>query len=200
MRAELDQMIAHLDIIPSFQEVSREQYSITEDDKWKTYTFYIMGQRFNYYSSLCPRTAAVLDRIPKLQMAFFSILAPGKHIPRHCGVTKGLLRCHLGLRVPQDRESCWMEVGGVRCVWEEGKAIVFDDRYPHEVWNNTGEARAVLLIDVDRPMKPLAAALHRILMWGLNKSAYIVNARRNAAIWEGRLRERLSHGSGTTPA
>ena len=34
-----------------------------------------------------------------MMTAFFSILAPGKHIPPHRGPYKGLLRYHLGLQV-----------------------------------------------------------------------------------------------------
>jgi len=35
--------------------------------------------------------------------------------------------------------------------WEEGKALVFDDSYEHEVWNRTDEDRVVLLWDVWHP-------------------------------------------------
>jgi aspartyl/asparaginyl beta-hydroxylase (cupin superfamily) len=35
--------------------------------------------------------------------------------------------------------------------WEEGKCIVFDDTFEHEVWNRTDEERLVLLIDLWHP-------------------------------------------------
>ena len=35
--------------------------------------------------------------------------------------------------------------------WDEGKVILFDDSYEHEVRNDT-ELRAVLFLDIDRPM------------------------------------------------
>ena len=31
--------------------------------------------------------------------------------------------------------------------WKEGKCLVFDDAYEHEVWNKTGEERVLLLVD-----------------------------------------------------
>ena len=35
-----------------------------------------------------------------MKSAFFSILAPGKHIPKHYGKHKGIIRYHLALKVP----------------------------------------------------------------------------------------------------
>ncbi|HET8702065.1 MAG TPA: aspartyl/asparaginyl beta-hydroxylase domain-containing protein [Nitrococcus sp.] len=194
MRAELDGILRFRDHIPRFQDVSADQYRISPDDQWRTFILYGFGYRSRLNCELCPKTAALLERIPGLQTAFFSILAPGKQIPRHRGVTKSLIRCHLALIVPQEREQCYMDVGGVRCVWESGRAVVFDDRYPHEVHNNTGEERAVLLIDVERPMRRRAAVLSRIMLSLLRRTAYVVEARRNLALWEQRLHAHLAKG------
>jgi beta-hydroxylase len=32
----------------------------------------------------------------------FSMHEPGTHLPRHRGVTKGMVTCHLGLKIPAD--------------------------------------------------------------------------------------------------
>jgi beta-hydroxylase len=88
-----------------------------------------------------------------------------------------------------------MDVGGVRCVWEEGRAFVFDDRYPHEVHNDTPEERVVLLIDVERPMRSRARILSRFSMWVFRRTAYVAEARRNLAISEQRLRAYLAEES-----
>ena len=40
-----------------------------------------------------------------MKLAFFSILAPGKHIPEHRGSLKGVIRYHLALKVPEPRHS-----------------------------------------------------------------------------------------------
>lgn len=42
------------------------------------------------------------ERLAGLTSAWFSILAPGHHIPSHAGVSKGVVRCHVGLVVPRD--------------------------------------------------------------------------------------------------
>lgn len=191
VHAELKEILRYREHIPRFQDVSADQYRISPDDQWRTFILYGFGYRSRLNCELCPKTAALLQRIPGLQTAFFSILAPGKHIPRHRGVTKSLIRCHLGLVVPRERERCYMDVGGVRCVWENGRAFVFDDRYPHEVHNDTAEERAVLLIDVERPMRRRAVVLSRIMLSLLRRTAYVAEARRNLALWEQRLQAHL---------
>ena len=98
-------------------------------------------------------TTRILESIPDMFTAFFSVLAPGKHIPLHRGPYRGLLRCHLALVVPEPRQDCWIEVGGETSTWEEGRCIVFDDTYRHRVENNTGGRRVVLFIDVKRPLE-----------------------------------------------
>jgi beta-hydroxylase len=191
IRAELENVLRYREDIPRFQDVSPDQYRISPDDMWKTFVLFGFGFRASLNCELCPKTTALLQKIPKLQTAFFSILAPGKHVPKHKGVTKGFVRCHLGLIVPKKREKCYMDVGDVRCVWEEGKAFVFDDTFPHEVYNDTDEERSVLLIDVERPMTRQGTFVSRIAMSLLKKTAYVVDARKNQEMWDKRLRSRL---------
>ena len=68
--------------------------------------------------------------------------------------------------------------------WEEGRCFVFDDTYDHEVWNKTDQERVVLLIDVDRPMRPIGRLISRFLMFGVSRSAYVQDARKNLKAWE----------------
>ena len=79
------------------------------------------GEPSELHRRLCPETAKALDTVPKLQTACFSGLGPGKHVPRHRGGTKGLVRCHLGLEIPGDKQRCRMEVGDESFSWEERK-------------------------------------------------------------------------------
>lgn len=69
-----------------------------------------------------------------------SALKPGTHIVRHCGPTNHRLRLHLGIKVPP---LAAIKVGDVPArSWEEGKVMVMDDSFEHEVWNNnTKETR-----------------------------------------------------------
>jgi beta-hydroxylase len=134
-----------------------------------------------------PRTAALLESVPGLQSAWFLILAPRYHIPRHRGITKTVLPAHLGLVVPQDRDRCPMQVDRERVSWESGKSFVFDDLYPHEVWNDTDEERVVLIFDFDRPIRLPGRILNRALMWRIERTAYFKDAERNLKDWDQRL-------------
>ena len=192
IREELDKLLEDRAALPSFQDISPDQARISTDERWKTFMLYGFGKRMDFGCQMCPQTAAALERVPHLSTAFFSILGPGKHIPRHRGVTKGLVRCHLGLRVPESPERCLIEVDDVPCQWREGEMFFFDDTYPHEVWNETDGERAVLLFDIERPMGVMGRAVSRAMLAVLRRTAYFKDAMRNQRAWEQRYREMIA--------
>lgn len=175
--------------VPKFHEVSAYQKKISKDDDWRTFFLYGFGTKLKRNCAQAPKTAAMLESIPNLQTAWFSILAPGAHIPPHKGVTKGIVTCHLGLIVPKDRENCRLRVEDEYCTWEEGKIFVFDDTYRHEVTNSTDEERVVLLWHVDRPMKAPARLLHKFFVAGLKKSSFFKNPQKNMETFEDRFEQ-----------
>ncbi len=186
IREELDWLLERRDALPRFQDISPAQKSIARDDRWRVFPLYGFGVRSDRNCAICPRTAAVLDGIPDVIHAFFSVLAPGAHIPRHHGITRGIVRCHLGLIVPERAERCRMEIDGTTLVWREGEAVVFDDTRPHEVWNDTDETRVVLLIDVPRPMTRKGRTLLAMLEAVLERTFYVREAIENELAWERR--------------
>ena len=99
---------------------------ITSDNQWKTFVFMGYGLRSDRNLRRCPATARALADIPGLRTAFFSILEPQAHSVAHRSLQR-VLRLHLGLVVPDPAEQCWIEVGGQRYSWREGR----DDLYPH---------------------------------------------------------------------
>lgn len=184
LRAELDALLLQADALPAFREISPDQARIAPDARWRTFVFRIFGERSELNARRCPQTAALLDEVPGLQNAFFSILAPGTRVPVHRGVTKGLLRGHLALRVPEPRERCALRVGGRRCTWREGEWLFFDDTYPHSVTHEGDGARAVLFLDFERPMGAAGRRLGRTLLAGVRRSAYHRDALANQRAWE----------------
>ena len=153
IRKELDSVLERVDDLPNFQDISKRQYRIANDNRWKTYFFYAFGFKATKNCERCPETTKLLEQIPGLKVAFFSILAPGKHIPKHRGKLKTLIRYHLGLIVPQPKENCKIQIADEIRYWEEGKSLIFDDTFYHEVWNNTDGYRVVLFLDIARPLK-----------------------------------------------
>src|SRR5262249_31685165 len=91
------------------------------------------------------------------------------------------------LIIPMQRADCRMRVGGETVCWEPGKCVVFDDFYHHEVWNDTDEERVVLLFDFERPMRPLGRLVNAFLMWGIRRTAYFRDGKRNLKTWAERL-------------
>ena len=122
VRAELDELLLRHDELPNFQDISVDQASITDDDRWKTYFFYAYGVRSGGNCRRCPTTARIVEEIPGMTTAFFSILSPHKHIPEHRGPYRGVLRYHLGLRVPEPTEASGIKVGGRSAVGGKAEA------------------------------------------------------------------------------
>ena len=189
VRKELDHILENPEKIPNFQDISKDQTNLTKDEHWKSFFLFGYGYKFDSNCDLCPQTTKLLESIPGMFTAFFSILSPGKHIPRHRGPYKGLLRGHLGLIVPESRQDCWIQVGEETATWEEGKSMVFDDTYKHQVQNNTGETRVVLFIDVIRPLRFPGSLVNKLVLQLIRMSPFIQDARRNQMAWEKRLGE-----------
>lgn len=60
-----------------------------------------------------------------------------------------VLRCHLGLRVPEP-DKCYLKIEDSILRWSEGEAFVFCDSFLHEAKNEGSQDRHVLLIDFDK--------------------------------------------------
>lgn len=187
IRQELDELLNLVEQLPNFQDISADQSSITSDNLWKTYFFYGYGFKAQENCLRCPKTTEFIEKIPGMKTAFFSILFPNKHIPEHRGVYKGVLRYHLGLKVPQ--QGCKIRVGNQKRSWQEGKSLIFDDTFPHEAWNQSNEIRVILFVDVVRPMKFPFSLLNEIMIKLISLSPFVQNAKRETLAWEKRLEE-----------
>ncbi len=183
---ELAGVLADRDALPNFQDISKDQIEITDDDRWKTLFLYGYGFQAKLGVEMCPKTAALMREIPGMTTAMFSILSPRKHILDHRGPYKGVLRYHLGLIVPREAEQCRIRVGEDIRHWEQGKSLMFDDTFNHEVWNDTDETRVVLFVDVLRPLPSPWAQINRLIVKAIGYSPFVLDAKRNHEAWEER--------------
>ncbi len=155
IREELLGLMADNRAIPRYHDVDPMQHYISghvdADKDWKVFYLYAMGEKPAANRARCPRTAALLDGIPDLFQAFFSILDGGKSVPAHLGPYRGYLRYHLGLVVPPESPPS-IRVKDQHYTWREGESILFDDSWEHEVVNKCAGKRVVLIVDVRRPM------------------------------------------------
>ena len=190
IRAELDEVLGYRDDLPNFQDISVDQATITDDDRWKTFFFFGFGFKSEANCARCPRTTAALELIPGMTTAFFSILSAGKHIDAHRGPYRGVLRYHLGLRIPEPADAAGINVGGEVAHWAEGASLLFDDGYEHYAWNGTDGIRVVLFVDVVRTLRRPAADLNRAVIRSVSASPFVRDAKRRHRAWEERFARR----------
>lgn len=115
--------------------------------KWDVFGIIdLQGNFMPENAAKCPKTTAIVQQIPGVNTAGFSKLTPGCIVKPHKGFTDDVLRCHLGLVIPEG--DCGLKVEETVYRWEEGKAFIFDDRALHEAWNKTSLPRYILIIDL----------------------------------------------------
>jgi hypothetical protein len=124
---------------------------IQGEGNWEVLHFMRWGESNTNITTSFPYTSALLSSIPGLTSAAITRLAPQTSILPHEGDTNAVIRCHLGLQIPQPLPECGMEVNGVQTSWECNKWFFFCDAHQHRAWNNTNEARIVLIADIIHP-------------------------------------------------
>jgi aspartyl/asparaginyl beta-hydroxylase (cupin superfamily) len=164
IRQEFDRLVAEGLALPQYHEVDSGERAIsdTTPNRWNVFMLECLGYQVGPNVARCPETMKALAGVPGMVQAFFSILDPGKSVPEHEGPYLGYLRYHLGLRVPKNNPPK-IVVNGQDYVWKEGEGVLFDDSWPHEVINSSDELRAVLIVDVRRPMPVTANAVNKFV-------------------------------------
>lgn len=186
IRAEAELVLRDMNRVPPVRRVSPDHEGIARDDRWRGFILWGYGLRWERNCLICPETAALLETIPGLLSAFFSVMQAGAHVPRHTGPTKAILTAHLGIKVPANREACHMQIGNQDFSWSEGRMVVFDDMYPHEVWNRSGEDRVILLLHIKRPQRFPGSLLRESLFAALRRSSLVKDALQNLHQWDRR--------------
>lgn len=175
IRAEWDRLERWRATMPRYHDIDPGQTKISgtvdPDKNWHVFMLYLLGDKPQANRARCPMTCLLLDRIPNLVQAFFSVLDAGKSVPRHQGPYLGYLRYHLGVKVPR-KNPPELIVNGQSYVWREGEAVMFDDSWPHEVINHSAEPRVVLIVDVLRPLPTHLSLLNKLIVYGLARPTY----------------------------
>lgn len=186
LRAEIDAVLVDLERLPGLGDISPDQRRIATDERWKAFVFYGFGFHSDLNCARCPETRRLLEAIPGLENAWLSILAPGYHVPSHTGITKGLINCLLGLKVPRPPGSSRIRIGDEVRAFTEGEAIVFDDTVSHEVWNESEGERVVLLASFRRPMRLPGRLLNTLFLAAFKQTGYVREAVALFRDWEAR--------------
>ena len=173
IRREALAVAGMLNEVPRFHDIMPAQADISANDgrDWRMFIMKAYGVTVAANLQRCPAVAALLEQAPEVVSATFSFLAPGKHIPQHRGPFRAILRFHLMLAMPCDRNgvpACELNIDGEPYLLADGDSLLWDDTYPHEVWNRSDDVRIALLLDVWRRDMPYDIALlsHTIMVLG----------------------------------
>ena len=126
--------------------------SFYKDNRWKSFYLKVYDMDLPSAWSHAPKTRALIEQVPGMNLALFAVLMPGKQLGQHCDPFAFSLRYSLGLSTPNS-ERCGLMVNGERYQWQDGDGIVFDETYMHSAYNHTQTPRIILMTDVDRPLR-----------------------------------------------
>lgn len=115
--------------------------------------FYLKWYGYTHESAkqLCPNTVKVLEKIPSVNGAMFSLLPAGSQLTRHLDPLACSMRYHLGLATPNS-DQCFINIDDQSYSWRDGDALLFDETYIHYAKNDADQDRLILMCDVERPM------------------------------------------------
>ena len=185
IRGEVARLMMRKDFA-AFAEASGDPLAVAQDRGWRTAPLLSYGLRSEALIAQCPETWRLLQGVPGLVGAMFSVLEPGRFLPPHRGPYNGLLRLHLGLIVPDEPEKVGIRVADKIRPWEEGRALIFDDTLEHEVWNDTAQTRVVLHLDFARPLRRPVRLLNRLVLRSFLFRPFIREGLYRARWWERR--------------
>ncbi|MGH0166806.1 UNVERIFIED_CONTAM: hypothetical protein FKN15_002255 [Acipenser sinensis] len=131
-----------------------EDENLREKGEWGQFTLWQQGKKNENSCRGVPKTCALLERFSeatgcKRGQIKYSVMQPGTHIWPHTGPTNCRLRMHLGLVIPS--EGCRIRCANDTRSWEEGKVLIFDDSFEHEVWQDADSYRLIFIVDVWHP-------------------------------------------------
>ncbi|XP_034003572.1 aspartyl/asparaginyl beta-hydroxylase isoform X6 [Trematomus bernacchii] len=131
-----------------------EEENLREKGEWGQNTLWQQGKKAGAACQGVPKTCALLERYSeatgcKRGQIKFSVMQPGTHVWPHTGPTNCRLRMHLGLVIP--KQGCRIRCTDITREWEEGKVLIFDDSFEHEVWQDADSYRLIFIVDVWHP-------------------------------------------------
>ncbi|XP_042616832.1 aspartyl/asparaginyl beta-hydroxylase-like isoform X4 [Cyprinus carpio] len=131
-----------------------EDENLRETGDWGQFTLWQQGRKVAASCRYVPKICALLERYPeatscKRGQIKFSVMQAGTHVWPHTGPTNCRLRMHLGLVIPS--KGCRIRCTNQTREWEEGKVLIFDDSFEHEVWQEAESYRLIFIVDVWHP-------------------------------------------------
>ena len=137
------------DAIPGNNYISRD-YDKNTGKGWKTCPIKLEGNITEICKLHCPKLSALVD-ISIIRNATISILEGKRHIPIHCGYFKGYIRYLFCVIEPKKNHS-FIYINKEKYIFKENEGILWDDLFPHEVYNMSDDYRVCIYLDILRKL------------------------------------------------
>ncbi|MBU2970398.1 aspartyl/asparaginyl beta-hydroxylase domain-containing protein [Pseudoalteromonas sp. C2R02] len=128
---------------------------------WSKFYCTWYGTHLNSAMAHCPKTVELLNQIPSVNGAMFTLLPAKSKLTRHLDPVACSFRYHLGLNTPNS-EDCFINVDSTKQSWKDGEAFIFDETCLHYVENNSQDMRLILMCDIERPMNIFGKLFNKI--------------------------------------
>ncbi len=176
IRDEINSILEKTSSLPKFHDVDDGQEFISNNDgiAWNMFLVKTYGFWNKHNIKLCPNIVNLFKPFNNVSGISISFLSPGKHIPPHNGPYKGILRYQLAISVPK-QGNCQLFVDNKPYTWTEGKGVMFDDTYVHEVKNETKETRVAVLLDIRRNDFPFFLRIYDYIFYKIIQFIVLAN-------------------------
>lgn len=112
--------------------------------KWKTLPLITWNIKRKHLKDFV-KTNKLLQQIPGLVSASYSMLEKGGEIQEHFGDTDAHIRCHLCLYTS---ENAAFKVNNITVRWKEGECLIFCDACKHSGYNHGTKNRLIMILDI----------------------------------------------------
>lgn len=144
--------IIYQELLQFIQQESMEaHFNLTMVEKpntWKVRSLRVWGVEMYQYQKHFPKTIQLLSNIDNVINVGFNLLEPFSKIKEHQGDTNAIIRCHLALEVPEEKDKCFLVVNQEKKYWKKGEIIAFTDAFIHHAENQSPQRRIILLFDI----------------------------------------------------
>lgn len=133
-------------------EVKTPSYALVKQGTWNTFPLMRSAKPISENIERCPKTWEIAQQCPLLEDVrggvYFSIMYPGTQVKPHCGPSNLKLRYHLTVA---EEKGAKIRSGQEWRTWQEGKCLILDDSFEHEVQHTGDQRRVVLIVDCWHP-------------------------------------------------
>ncbi|MFT7611180.1 MAG: aspartyl/asparaginyl beta-hydroxylase (cupin superfamily) [Parvicellaceae bacterium] len=115
--------------------------------EWHTLAFKQWGIKVKNNLKHAPTLKSWLNEHPRILSSSVNILNSGAEIKEHRGDTDAIVRCHIGLEIPDGLPKVGFSVENEERPWKENETLIFRDAFNHKAWNNSSSRRVILVVD-----------------------------------------------------